>query len=113
MTGKKNKRSITSQRMGLNSGGNATNLFLFGTDKCLNIDLKNMDTFTGVVYAPAAKVNLKAGSPKYYHCEMFGSITGYQVTLEKNATFHYDENVANAPGWRQYVIQIGRASCRE
>ncbi len=104
MTGKKNKKNRTSLRMGLNAGGNATNCFLFGTDKCQNINLHNMDSFTGVIYAPNAEVKLKAGSLKYYHCDVFGAISGLKVTLEKNATFHYDENVGTAKGFRQYVI---------
>ena len=108
MTGKKNKKNTTSLKMGLNAGGNATNSFLFATDKCTSIDFHNMDTFTGVVYAPNAEVKLKAGSPKYYHCDVFGSISGKRITLEKNATFHYDENVGTAPGFRQYVIKSWR-----
>src|SRR6185295_11951965 len=72
MTGKKDKKKSTSMRMGLNSDGNATNFFFFGTDKCKTIDLENMDSFTGVIYAPNAAITLKSGSPKYYHCDVFG-----------------------------------------
>jgi hypothetical protein len=108
MTGKKNKKNQTSLRMGLNQGGNATNCFIYGTDKVKNMELHNMDTFTGVIYAPNAEVKLKAGSPKYYHCDVFGAISGFRVTLEKNATFHYDENVGTTPGMRQYVITSWR-----
>ena len=85
-----------------------TDLYVFGTDKCEKIELHNMDSFTGVIYAPNAEVKLKAGSPKYYHCHVFGAISGLKVTLEKNVDFHYDENVGETPGFRLYVIKSWR-----
>ena len=64
-----------------------------------------MDEFTGIIYAPNALVTLKAGSPKYYRCHVFGSISGYQVKLEKNAQVHYDENIASTDNSKNYIIE--------
>ena len=64
-----------------------------------------MDEFTGIIYAPNANIKLKAGSPKYYRCHVFGALSGYQVTLEKNAHMHYDENISTADNAKNYVIE--------
>lgn len=50
-------------------------------------------TFTGVVYGPEAKIELKK------EAEVFGSVMGNEVKFKKGARFHYDEALGriNAP----------------
>jgi hypothetical protein len=105
LTGKKDKKKAPlSERTAFNSGGNATNFLFFGTDKLEKLELSKCDEFVGIVYAPASEVKLKAGSVKYYRCHLNGAIIGYDVTLEKNANVHYDENVANLAA-DSYVVE--------
>lgn len=95
-TGTKNKKKKPlSERTAFNEDGNATNFMFFGTDKVEHVDLAKCDEFVGLIYAPTAEVKLKAGSLKYYRCNLIGSIIGFDVSIEKNANLHYDENIAN------------------
>ena len=93
--GKNKKKAIPSDKLAFNEEGNATNFMFYGTDKMEMVNLSKCDDFTGIVYAPNAEIKLKAGSIKYYRCNVMGALIGKKVTLEKNATFHYDENIAN------------------
>ena len=105
LTGKKDKKKHPlSERTAFNSGGNATNFMFFGSDKLENLELSKSDEFTGIIYAPNTNIKLKAGSVKYYRCHLNGSIIGYDVTLEKNANVHYDENIANLEA-ESYVVE--------
>jgi hypothetical protein len=105
LTGKKDKKNKPlSDRTAFNSGGNATNFMFFGTDKLDVLNLSKSDEFCGIIYAPNTKITLKAGSVKYYRCHVNGSIIGYDVTLEKNANVHYDENIANLDA-DSYVVE--------
>ncbi len=98
------KKAIPSDKLAFNEQGNATNFMFYGTDKMEKVDLSKCDEFTGIVYAPNAEIKLKAGSIKYYRCNVMGALIGKTVTLEKNATFHYDENIANLEA-EAYVIE--------
>ena len=94
--GKKDKKkAVPSERVAFNEGGNATNFMFYGTDRMELIELAKCDEFVGIIYAPKAEIKLKAGSPKYYRCNVTGALLGFKVKLEKNVTFHYDENIAN------------------
>lgn len=104
LRGKKDKKKQTSLRLGFNTDGNTTNFFYYGLPKNEKLELKNMDDFAGIVYAPNAEVILKAGSIKYYRAEYYGSIQGFKVKLEKNATFHYDENIGTLPA-ESFVVE--------
>ena len=95
LAGNKNKKNPTSLKRGFNTGGNTTNFFYFGTDKNTKLEISNADEFSGIIYAPKAAISIKAGSVKYYHMNVFGSIQGYSVKLEKNATFHNDETIGS------------------
>ncbi len=65
LVGKKQKKNQISERMGFNKDGNTTNFFYFGSDKNEKLELKNMDEFVGLIYAPNAEITLKAGNLKY------------------------------------------------
>jgi hypothetical protein len=96
LVGKKNKKkNPLSERVAFNDGGNATNFFYYGLEKNTKLEMKKMDEFVGLVYAPNAEVKIQGGSPKYYKAHFYGSIQGLKVKLEKNANVHYDENVGN------------------
>lgn len=96
LRGKKNKKNQASLQRSFNPDGNTTNFFYYGLPSNKgNIELRGMDQFCGMIYAPQAHISLKAGSLKYYHCNMYGTIIGYDVTMEKNSSLHYDENMAN------------------
>ena len=101
---KDKKKAIPSDRMGFNEGGNATNFLFYATDNLTTVNLSKCDEFTGIVYAPNAAITLKAGNPKYYHGEVIGALLGFKVKLEKNASLHYDENIANLES-EGYVIE--------
>jgi len=96
LVGKKDKKSKPSVKMCLNQEGNPTNFLYFGLRKHDKLEVKNMDDFTGIIYAPYTEITLKAGSTKYYHCNFHGAIMGERIKLEKNVSFHYDENLAGA-----------------
>lgn len=102
-TGGKNKKKTTN-KLAFNDDGNATNFMFFGTDNLTKVNLSKCDEFTGIVYAPNAEIVLKAGSAKYYHCNVTGALLGFRVKLEKNASLHYDENIANLEA-ESYVIE--------
>ena len=104
IVGKKTKKKAVSLQTSFNEDGNATNFVYYGTDKNTTLQLSKMDEYVGVIYAPNANVTLKAGSPKYYHCNVYGSISGYRITLEKNAHFHYDEALVATDSLRKYII---------
>jgi len=81
----------------INGLGNPTNFFYYGLKKNNKVELKNLDDFTGIIYAPSAEIKIKAGSTKYYHCNIHGAVMGKKVKLEKNVSFHFDENIGNLP----------------
>ena len=98
LVGRKNKKkNPLSEQTGFNADGNTTNFYYFGLDKNTKLDLSKIDKFSGIIYAPSAEVTLKAGSVKYYRCEVHGSIQGKKVKMEKNAHLHYDENIGSLP----------------
>ena len=103
--GRKTKKKVITTQTCFNEGGNATNFLYYGLNNNTEINLSKMDEFTGIIYAPNANIKLKAGSPKYYRCHVFGALSGYQVTLEKNAHMHYDENISTADNTKNYVIE--------
>jgi hypothetical protein len=107
LVGKKDPKKGPSLERTFNPGGNATNFFYFGTDKNLTLEMKNIDEFNGIVYAPKAQITLKAGSLKYYRCHLYGSIQGFGVKLEKNANVHYDENIGSLPA-DSFVVESWR-----
>ena len=98
------KKAVASAKLAFNEDGNATNFIFYGTDRLTMVNLSKCDEFTGIVYAPNAEIKLKAGSIKYYHCNVIGSLQGRKVTLEKNASLHYDENIANLES-ESYVVE--------
>lgn len=105
LVGKKRKKKDTSQNLAFNEEGNATNFLYYGLDKNEKLTLSKMDEFVGVIYAPNAAVTIKGGNAKYYKCNVFGSVSGLKVTMERSVNFHYDENIASTDGLRTYVIE--------
>ena len=105
LVGKKDKKKgLISNQLGVNQGGNPTNFMFFGTDRLTKLEIAKNDDVTGIIYAPKAQITLKGGSPKYYHFTLQGAIMGYNVTLEKNISVHYDENIANLEA-ESYVVE--------
>ena len=107
LVGKKVKKSKPTERLGFNEDGKATNFFYFGGPKNEKLEMAKMDEFTGIVYAPNAKVIIKGGNPKYYKAHFYGAVMGYEVKLEKNANFHYDENIGSLPA-DSFVVESWR-----
>ena len=108
LRGKKDKKNPNSLKRSFNPNGNTTNFLYYGLPSHTgDLELKNMDQFCGLIYAPGAHIKLTAGSLKYYRCHFFGTIIGYNVEMQKNANLHYDENMTNL-GVDNYVIESWR-----
>ena len=70
------------------SGGNATQFQYYGLPNNKTIKLTKHDaTFTGIIYAPNAKVMIDGNS------DVIGSIVGKCVHLKHNGQMHFDEGI--------------------
>lgn len=97
-----------------NQTNQATALEIFGTKTTTGqaIDIGGGPYFKGLIYAPNADIKLN-GNP-----DVMGSIVGNNIDVVGNASFHYDESLANYGGnnpwgvvrWRELITSADRAA---
>jgi hypothetical protein len=82
------KFEITDRDIVLNTG-DATQFQYFGlpTNKDIRMKKKGDVAFTGIVYAPSAKIKIEGGS------DVIGSVVGKCVHLKHDGAFHFDEAI--------------------
>ena len=81
------KFEVTDKNVVMN-GGDATQFQYYGLPSNKTIKLKKHDaTFTGIIYAPSAKVMIEGGS------DVIGSIVGKCVHLKHAGQMHFDEGI--------------------
>jgi hypothetical protein len=82
-----------------NPNNQATSLQIYGTGTTSQqIDIGGGPELTAVVYAPTADITIR-GNPN-----VMGSIVGNNITVTGDASFHYDESLANWGGINPYGI---------
>jgi len=85
----------------VNPGGNAGNVYLFGTPNSTKIEYGGNGSFTGVVYAPQAAFDLGGGGNDVY--DFVGASVSKTVRMNGHYNFHYDENLRKNGMGRGYV----------
>jgi hypothetical protein len=86
-----------------NLGGNATNFFYYGLPSNEKLAVSGNGSFTGVIYAPEADLQLNGGGKDVV--DFIGASVTKTATLNGHFNFHYDEALSkNAPA-ASYAIQ--------
>jgi hypothetical protein len=95
-----------------NANNQASSLQIFGTDTsgAQDIEIGGGASLKGLIYAPASDVTIN-GDP-----DVFGSIVANNIDVVGNASFHYDEALANFGGnnpwgvvkWRELTSSTDR-----
>ena len=65
-----------------------------------SIDIKGNGVLSGIVYAPQGSVKINGNG------DVMGSIVANDITLVGDATFHYDESLANFGGNNPFRVSI-------
>lgn len=87
----------------MNQNGNATNFFYYGLPSNTSLTVTGNGTFTGVIYAPEAALDLRGGGSSAE--DFIGSSVSNTVTMNGHFNFHFDEALANLGGNRGYIIK--------
>ena len=69
----------------VNQGGTPSDLYIYGTESCEDIDWSGSANFYGGIYAPSAEVDLSGSTV------IFGAVVGNTIDVNGSAALHYDE----------------------
>jgi hypothetical protein len=86
-----------------NAGGYATNFMYYGLPGNTDIKLSGNGSFTGVIYAPEASLDLKGGGNDT--TDFIGAAVTANSTLDGHFNFHYDEALRKMGPISAYAIQ--------
>jgi hypothetical protein len=86
----------------MNLNANALSFQVFGLPNCTDIDFGGNASFTGVVYAPNAHVQMGGGGNNTY--DTVGAITCKSVGMNGHFNFHYDEMLGRVSGPDLYKV---------
>ncbi len=82
----------------MNGTGFATNFVYYGLPGNLNVNLSGGTAFTGLIYAPEARLTLSGGSVVY------GASISESVFGSGGFSFHYDESLGSFGTVTPYVV---------
>ena len=87
---------------GIANDGQAVNFYLFGSPRLKSIDLGGNSSFTGVIYAPNAALNLNGGGSSW--TDFSGSAMVDSAKFNGNFKFHFDEALPKKGLWHGFVL---------
>jgi len=86
-----------------NAGGNATNFMYYGLPANQEIKVAGNGSFTGVIYAPEANLDLKGGG--HDTIDFIGATVTKTAVLDGHFNFHYDEALRKMGPISSYAIE--------
>jgi hypothetical protein len=86
----------------INGSGNATNFFYKGLPANTSLSISGNGTFTGMIYAPNAALNLNGGGNNT--TDFVGAIVTNTADLNGHYNFHYDEALKQYGPARGYIV---------
>jgi hypothetical protein len=71
-------------------------LIIYGLPTCNSVSIRTGSKMECVLYAPSAAITLVGTA------QLFGSVTGYSISMNGNTGFHYDESLGRRTGYQGY-----------